>query len=219
MKRLVLLLLALVSIAGQANDILVGVGDQNGEALSVRDGLFVGSLAKFYQCPFDRLGMDYELRLMPQVRNLYLLERGDIDIVLPLVEVSKRNTYAIFTRKMIDIPFVLFSRVEIDLSADLAGYRFAVLRESASGDLVLRRNAQMEEVTSWVQSLRLAKLGRFDGAVIPAPVIADVDPGLFEGMQQYEFGSIPLSLYVSRKSPHASDLVERINAAIAECQR
>lgn len=202
-----------------ATEIIVGVGDRNGEALGLQNGRLVGALAHHYQCAFDRSGLKFDLRLLPQVRSLYLLEKGEIDIALPLVHSSERDEYAIFTRKMADIPFAAYTQREIDLSGDISSYKFAVLRSSASANLVSKRNAQFEEVTSWVQALQLAQLGRFDGAVIPAPVIKDVDPALFEGMKRTEFGTIPMSLYVSKKSRQAGMLVEQLNAAIEECQR
>lgn len=215
-----LLLVFLLAIPGYgpATEIVVGVGDHNGSALGLSDGKFTGTLAKLFQCPFDKTGLRFDLRLLPQVRNLYLLEKGEIDIALPLTRVSRRADYAIFTRKMAEIPFILYTSRDFDFSGDISSYKFAVMRGSASVDLVMKRNARFEEVTSWVQALKLAQLGRYDGAVIPAPVIGNVDPKLLEGVKKWGFGASPMSLYVSRKSPHAAMLVERLNAAIATCQ-
>lgn len=217
-RNLLLIIVLVVPGYVMATEIVVGVGDRNGDALGLQDGKFVGSLANFYQCPFDSLDLDFQVSLLPQVRNLYLLEKGEIDIALPLVRVSGRDQYAIFTRKMADIPFLLYTREENDLSGDISAYKFAVLRSSASADLVAMRNAEYEEVTSWIQALRLAKLGRFDGAVIPEPLTRNLDPDLFDGMKSMDFGTIPMSLYVSKKSRHAEILVRRLNQAIEECQ-
>ena len=217
-KHILLVLLLTAAGISVAEEIIVGVGDRNGDALSVHNGKLVGSLSSYFQCPFDRSGLTFELRLQPQVRNLYLLEKGEIDIALPLVSVSTRDKYAIFTRKMIDIPFHIYTREENSLSDDMSNYKFTVLRGSASADLVTQNNAKFEEVTSWLQALQLAQLGRFDGAVIPAPVIRNIDPGFLDGMKKIEFGAMPMSLYISKKSRDAEMLVQKLNAAIELCQ-
>lgn len=217
-KRLLLVILLGASGSSSAVEILVGIADRNNGAIDVRGGKLVGSLAEYYQCPFDKSGLSFDLRPLPMVRSLYLLEQGQIDIAMPMVRVSERGEYGIFTHKLADIPFLVYTREDIDLSGDISQYRFTGMRASASGDLVAKRNAQFEAVTDWVQALRLAQIGRFDGAVIPATVIPNVDPGLFEGMRKKDFGSIPLSMYVSKKSRHSAMLVERLNSAIEACQ-
>lgn len=215
-----LLLVLLITAPGfsPAAEIVVGIADRNEDVISVRGGKFIGSFAELYQCPFDKSGLSFDFRLLPMVRSLYLLEKGQIDIAMPLVRVSERGEYAIFTQKLADVPFHVYTREDIDLSGDISQYKFTGMRASASGDLVAKRNAHFEAVTDWVQALRLAQLGRFDGAVIPAPVIRTVDSDLFEGMRKKDFGSIPLSMYVSKESHHSAMVVERLNSAIEACQ-
>ena len=208
-----------IGIFFQANaaDVTVGLGDQNRDAIRLENGRLVGSLAKIYQCTLDKSGLSYDISVLPQARVLHLLERGELSLGLPLVEVPSRNEFAQFTHPMLDVPFVLYTRKEINVSDDLSAYTFTVLRASASMDLVVERNAQFKEVTSWTQALALARLGRFDGAVIPVPVLGRLDAENFAGLNQLDFGSIPVSIYVSRQIDNTDELVRRLNAAIDAC--
>jgi ABC-type amino acid transport substrate-binding protein len=208
-----------IGIFFQANaaDVTVGLGDQNRDAIRLENGRLVGSLAKIYQCTLDKSGLSYDISVLPQARVLHLLERGELSLGLPLVEVLSRNEFAQFTHPMLDVPFVLYTRKEINVSDDLSAYTFTVLRSSASMDLVVERNAQFKEVTSWTQALALARLGRFDGAVIPVPVLGRLEAENFAGLNQLDFGSIPVSIYVSRQINNTDELVRRLNAAIDAC--
>ena len=79
-------------------------------------------------------------------------------------------------------------------------------------------SAEFIEVESWTQALALAKLGRYDGAVVPEAVIVGLDAENFEGLTRYNFGSIPASMYVSRQIDNTEALVERLNSAIDACR-
>jgi len=201
-----------------AASVTVGVGDQNREALGLVDGMLVGALAKLYQCPLDRSGLSFDMRLLPQARVLLQLQRGELDLGLPLVRLDHRDEYAVFTAPMMDIPFVLYTSRGIEVTDDLSAYTFTVLRSSASVDLVAQRKAQFAEVSSWTQALELARLGRFDGAVIPEVVLKDLAAENFAGLQRLDFGSLPLSMYVSRKMRNHEDLVQKLNAAVTACR-
>lgn len=83
--------------------------------------------------------------------------------------------------------------------------------------MVVERNAQFKEVTSWTQALALARLGRFDGAVIPAVVLEKLEAENFAGLNQLHFASIPVSIYVSRQIDNTDELVRRLNTAIRAC--
>lgn len=155
--------------------------------------------------------------MLPQARVLLLLERGDIHLGLPLVRLDDRDEFAIFTRKFMDISFALYTRKNFELTDNLSGYNFSVMRASASVDLVAQRGAVYTEVSSWLQALELARLDRFDGAVIPKVVLDGLPAESFGGLRQLDFGSIPLSFYVSRAVDNAEDLARRLNAAIDQC--
>lgn len=209
--------LLMVGCLIQASDIRVGVGDQNQKALSIDQGRLVGSLASLYQCPMEKSGLAFDLRPLPQARVLLELERGEIQLALPLVRLDHRDKYAIFTSKLMDIAFVLYTTRDIDLSGELSAYNFTVLRASASIDLVAQRKGRFTEVTSWIQALELARLDRFDGAVIPKVVLKGLAAENFVGLRQLNFGSIPLSMYVSKAADNAAELVQQLNAAIDQC--
>jgi ABC-type amino acid transport substrate-binding protein len=206
------------SIQSHATEISVGVGDANRSAVKVENGRLVGSLAKLYQCPFDKSGFTFNLRLLPQARVLLGLQRGDLSLGMPLVKLNHRDDYAVITKPMMDIRFVLYTRKDIKVTSDLSAYNFTVLRSSASIDLVAQHNAQFTEVSSWTQALELARLGRFDGAVIPAVVLKDLAAEDFAGLRQLDFGSLPLSMYVSKQIDNTEEIVQRLNAAIDLCQ-
>ena len=216
-RSTLVLLVVLASITANAAVVTVGVGDQNREALSVKNGRLVGSLAKTYQCALDNSNLNYQLRVLPQARVLHQLERGQLDLGLPLVKLSHRDNFAIFTHPMRDVEFHLYTRNNIEVSDDLSGFTFVVLRASASIDLVVDRNARFKEVTSWTQALSLARLGRFDGAVIPRVVINNLAADNFAGLTKLEFGSIPLSMYVSKNIDDSEELALLMNHAIMAC--
>jgi ABC-type amino acid transport substrate-binding protein len=206
-----------IFVQANAADVTIGLGDQNRDALHIKNGRFVGALANIYQCTLDKSGLSYEIRSLPQARVLHLLEQGELSLGLLLVKLQNRDEFAQFTHPMLDAQFVLYTRKAINVTDDLSTYTFTVLRSSASIDLVVERNAQFKEVTSWTQALALARLGRFDGAVIPAIVIEKLEAEHFAGLSQLDFGSIPASIYVSRQIDNTDELVRRLNIAIDAC--
>ena len=68
---------------------------------------------------------------------LYQLERGEIDLGLPLVKVTDRDKYAAFTLPMVDVQFLLYSSNKIVESDDLSGNTFVIRRSAASRDLIV----------------------------------------------------------------------------------
>lgn len=199
------------------HEITIGIGDTNRVALSYENGQFGGSLARLYQCALDSTDLGYKVRYYPQVRVLHLLERGELDLGLPLARLPERDRYAVFTHPLFETRFHLFTRKSIDPDSDLSGYTFTVLRASASAKIAASRNAKYEEVASWTQALSLAKLGRFDGALIPALIVADIGDNQLDGLKRIDFGSIQVSIYVSKNIDHHDDIVTRLNAAIKKC--
>ena len=218
MIRLIFLIYSLsISFQALSADVIVGVGDQNQEALGFENGRFVGSLANHYQCVFDNSGLSFDIRLLPQARLLLLLKRGELSMGLPLVKLESRDEFAVFTRLMFDTPFVLYSRKDIKIDHDLSDYTFTLLRDSASIELATKRKAKFKGVTSWTQALELARLGRYDGAIIPAVIIENLGEEYFEGLNKLDFGTLPVSMYVSRQIDNTESLVEKLNAAIDAC--
>ncbi len=218
--RLAVLTIFFVLVAPvHASSIVVGVADGNTDVLSWRDGRFVGKLGPRYQCVFDNTKLDFVFRTYPHARILHNLESGDIDIGLPLVRVSDRDRYAVFASGILDVDFLLFSSKPIDPDADLTGHTFTVRRSTASKDLVLERNGRFEEVSSWSQAVELAQMGRFDGVVIPEIIANGLPAEQYDGLHRSRFGTIPLSLYVSRQSSQRDELVARFNQAVADCRQ
>ena len=202
----------------QASVIKVGVSDGNVDVLYMRDGRFVGSIASFYQCAFDKVGLEFEFRLYPHARILHNLQSGEIDLGLPLVKVSERDEYADFPQGLLDVKFLLYSYRDISVDDDLSGYSFTVRRATASKDLVVARGGGYEEVSSWEQAVKLAQIGRFDGVVIPELIARGIPAENYEGMNRTLFGTIPLALYVSHKSSHRDILVAQFERAIVDCR-
>lgn len=108
-----------IFVQANAADVTVGLGDQNRDAIRFENGRLVGSLAKIYQCTLDKSGLSYEIRVLPQARVLHQLEQGELSLGLALVKLQSRDEYAQFTHTMLDAPFVLYTRKEINLSDDL----------------------------------------------------------------------------------------------------
>ena len=217
-KYLAFILSLGISFQANSADVIVGIGEQNQDALTVKKGRFSGSLAKFYQCVLDKSGLSFEYRVLPHQRVLHQLKQGDISLGLPMVKVESRSEFAVFTNPILQAPFALFTGRDIDVSSDLSAYTFAVVRHTASVDLVVGRKAQFLEVENWAQALALSKLGRYDGAVVPEAAIVDLDAEMFEGLIKYRFGSIPASMYVSRQIDNTEALVERLNSSIDTCK-
>lgn len=157
----------------------------------------------------DQSGLQYVVRFYPQVRELHLLERGEIDLGLPLAKLAERDRYAVFTSPLFVARLHVFTGEHIDVHGDLSSYTLTVLRASASARLAASRKAGYVEVASWLQALDLARLGRFDGALIPAPIVSDLGEDQLCGMRRIDFGSIPVSIYVSKKK------VTTMNASLA----
>jgi len=216
-RYLALSLCLVIPTLSPAQTVTIGIGDTNRVALSFENGQFGGALARLYQCAMDSAGLEYRVNFFPQVRILHMLEKGEIDLGLPLAKLAERDEYAVFTLPLLETRFHLFTRQDIDPQSDLSGYTFSVLRASASARVAASHNANFVEVASWIQALSLARLGRFDGALIPAPIVADIGEDQLDGLKRIDFGSIPVSIYVSRKIDNTEELVTRLNAAIKEC--
>lgn len=211
------LLLALPLCTGAA-EIRIGIADQHGSALKLKDGRFAGVLAKAFQCPLDRSGLNLEMLLMPHARVMLQLERGEIDIAMPLVQLDRRDQYANFSKPLFEIEFALFSQKPINPEQDLSDYTFTVLRSSAAVALVQQRNGNIIEVNSWTQALELARLGRFDGAVVAMPGVANIPAEGFEGLQRFLFDWLPIGFYVSQAIPNSDELRQQLNTAIDACR-
>ena len=211
-------MLAFVTAPGETADIRGGIGDRSRTAVRVENGELVGSLAALYKCALHKTGLKFDFSPLPQARLLLELRRGELDLGLPLVRRKDRDEYAIFTRTLLNAPFHLYTRESVTKADDLSGYTFAVLRSSASIDLVVKRNAKFMEVDSWSQALELARMGRLDGAVVPEPVISNVHSERFADLRRIDFGSLPTSMYVSKVIANSSGLVQSLNSAILECR-
>lgn len=217
LRVLTAVLLALPLFAGAA-EITIGIADQHKAALDIHDGRFTGTLAAKFQCPLDRSGLEIKMIWVPHARLLLQLRRGEVDIGMPLIRLDERDVYAEFAQSLMPIEFALFSKQPIALDADLSKHSFVILRSTASSALVKKRNGNVVEVSSWSQALELARLGRYDGAVIPLAVIPNLAPGSFTGLIQSSFASLPISFYVSRAIDNTETLLQRLNDAIDACR-
>lgn len=218
MIRSFLLLIVLIgSTTSVAETLVIGVGDQNQKAVSVKNGKLIGSVASNYQCILDKLGFAFDLQLLPQARILRQLEQGEIAIGMPLVKYNDWDEFAIYTNTVIRVPYYLFSSKELDLSQDLSNRTFGIMRASITKDMAIQRNAQYREVTSWLQALSMVKLGRVDGAIIPGPIVEHLGKESFSGLTQAYLESKPVSFYVSKKAKNAENLVKRLNDTIDMC--
>ena len=153
------LLLFLFNILS-AGEILVGVGNENRDALKVENGKLVGSkaAANGYQCVIDSLREKVgkvKLQFMPQKRMLFLLDKGELAIALPLTQNPDRDLIGYFADPVLKIKYHLYSRKEIDLSSNLADYKFVTIRGSATGGLLRDRGLQFEFVSSYLKHSRL----------------------------------------------------------------
>jgi len=163
--------------------------------------------------------LSFNFRLLPLARLLQELERGEISLGLPMTRLESRDRYAVFTRPLLQIRFILFSNREIAVGDDLSTYSFTVLRSSASVDLLQQHKAQVIEVNDWIQGLALTRLGRSDGSLIPLVVVNNIGKENFTGLRRQEFGSLPLSIYVSGALDNTGELVYQLNAAIEACSK
>lgn len=203
----------------QSLEIDVGVADQHGAAIGVKNSSLTGLLANTFQCPLDKSGLSFNFRLLPLARLLQELERGEVSLGLPMIRLESRDRYAVFARPLLQIKFILFSNRDIVLSDDLSAYSFTVLRSSASVDLLKQHKAKVIEVNDWTQGLALTRLGRSDGSLIPLVVVKNMEKENFTGLRRQEFGSLPLSIYVSGALDNTRELVYQFNVAIEACSK
>ncbi len=215
--RFVLLLLFSSPVFSET--LSVGIATQHSEAVRLEVGDLAGNLAVDYQCIFERSDYSVEYELVPQARLLKMLESGRLDVGIPLVKVDHRDDYAVFTNTIEQVPFHLYSKREIDLAAkDLSRYSFAMVRSASRGGLgSIADTANFKEVTTWLQALELARIGRYDGAVIPEPVVANLAPDKFDGLIKQDFGSVSVSTYVSKARKNYETLIEQLNKNIDIC--
>ncbi len=218
MIRYLLLIITLcVPFAAQPVEIDVGVADQHGAAIGVENSRLTGKLANIFQCPLDKSGLSFNFRLLPLARLLQELERGEVSLGIPMVKLDNRDRFAVFAKPLVQIRFILYTNRDIKLADDLSTYNFTVLRSSASVDLLKQHNAQIIEVNDWAQALALTRLGRSDGALVPLLVVKTLTADNIIGLRRQEFGSLPLSIYVSGALDNTEELVYQLNAAIEAC--
>ena len=214
-----LLIFCIVNPAQAATtELKVGIANQHYDSLRLENGKLVGNLAEPYQCVVDDLTYSVKYYVLPQIRVLNLLQTGGLDVGIPLVQQPDRDVYAMFAEPLLWPPFHLYTKKDIDTSGDLSGYTFTVVRSAARGGKeYLARNPNFIEVNEWGHALSMAQFGRADGAVIPAPVIKSLPAKRFEGLKKQDFGSIPLSMYVSRQSANTHEILSHLNASIQHC--
>lgn len=116
----------------------------------------------------------------------------------------------------------MYSAREIDLAAkDLSGYTFTVVRSASHGGMgSIADSANFKEVTTWLQALELGRIGRYDGAHIPEPVLANLAnlaPDKFDELIKQDFGSVSVSTYVSKARKNYESLLEQLNKNIDIC--
>ncbi|MDJ0832078.1 MAG: hypothetical protein QNJ69_01060 [Gammaproteobacteria bacterium] len=199
-------------------ELKVGIANQHYDSLRLENGKLVGNLAEPYQCVVDDLAYSISYYVLPQIRVLNLLQSGGLEVGIPLVHAPERDEYAMFAQPLLWPPFHLYAKDDIDTSGDLSGYTFTVVRSAARGGKeYLARNPNFIEVNEWSHALAMAQFGRADGAVIPAPVIKSLPPKRFEGLKKQDFGAIPLSMYVSKQSANAHEILRDLNASIELC--
>lgn len=200
----------------------VGIATQHSEAVRLEVGGLAGNLAVDYQCLFERSDYSVEYELVPQARLLKMLESGRLDVGIPLVKIDHLDDYAVFTNTIEQVPFHVYSKREIDLAAkDLSGYSFAVVRTASRGGLgSIADTANFKEVTTWLQALELARKGRYHGADILGPVLANLAnlaPDKFDELIKQDFGSVSVSTYVSKARKNYETLIEQLNKNIDIC--
>lgn len=192
-----------------------GVADH----IDVVDGGLVGARAPIYQCVFDLAGEDFRYTVMPLKRSLYELDKGGVDITLPLVWESSRDRYGDFGGDLFFADYVYLSIRELPPISRDSGLTYVMLRSFAGLTVLLEdKDAEVKFVNLWEQAPAMLKEGRADAVLIPAGLVAGFMEDYEGTYYQQEAGRLGVSFYVAKK--HSKDgLTAKLRDAVNECRR
>jgi len=209
--------LTLTAYDANSMDLKLGVSEGNSGALRYVDQKFNGALADKYTCVIENTELNWSIRVLPQARILHNLRNGELDAGIPLAHGKDRDVYAEFSSTIFDAPFYLYTNEELSMQDDFSGLVFGTLRASFNVDLINQRNAKALELNEYMQAIKMTRLGRIDGVVIPAPVVSSFSEEVLKEMTKHAFGSQPAGIYISKKAPRHKHILEKINVAINAC--
>lgn len=197
--------------------VAVNVGVE--ERFDVENGELVGAGSDPYRCVFDLTGENFSYVLMPLKRSLYELDKGGVDVTLPLVQEPSRDEYGDFGGHLYYVDYVYLSLKKLDPIQEDSGLSFVMLRSFAGLRVLLNdKSAKVFFVNLWEQAPEMLKKGRADAVLMPKTFVAtfmrDYDAPFF----QQHAGRLGVSFYIARRH-RETGLTEKLRQAVDECRQ
>lgn len=210
-------LFALCVTAAQAvESITVGVGSRMLNAISSAEGKLSGDLAPLYKCVFDKSGVEPRFIQVPLKRGFNYLNRGEIDVLLPLAKSERRDNVGLFGGELFPGEYVYVSLKPIPTVQAMQGLRYAVPRGFVGAEVFPEGNTQVAEVGEWSQLAAMLRYDRIDVAILPQLIVESVfGPDVVDVFQR-PAGVLPVSFYLSN---HTEDtgVASKLIASVDEC--
>lgn len=200
-----------------ADPYIVAVNVGVPEIFDVEDGNLVGAGSPPYHCVFDHTGENFTFVLMPLKRSLYELDKGRVDVTLPLVREPSRDEYGDFGGHLYYVDYVYLSLRELGPIQEDSGLSFVMLRSFAGLRVLLKDEyAEVFFVNLWEQAPEMLKQGRADAVLIPETLVAGFMEDYTEPYFQQHAGRLGVSFYIARKH-RETGLTAKLRLAVDEC--
>jgi len=194
-------------------DLVIGISDSNKKALAYENGQLTGSFSDMFECQLKVMHHSYEVQVYPQIRLLLELQKGTIDMAMPLAQTPSRDRYAIFSDTVLEVGFTLLSKEAVTDIHNLEDITFATLRSGSYNDILISRGANITEVNSYDQAFQMVQKERLDAVVIPTPLLLAFKD-LAIGLNTQELKPQKVGYYINAEQPKIASL---LNKAIKEC--
>jgi len=205
-----------VTTAEAVESITVGVGSRMLNAISSPEGKLSGDLAPLYECVFDKAGVEPSFIEVPLKRGFNYLNRGDIDVLLPLAKSERRDNVGLFGGQLFRGEYVFVSLKPIPPVQAMQGLRYAVPRGFIGAEFIPEGNAQVAEVGEWSQLAAMLRYDRIDVAVLPQLIVESVFGPDVVNVFQRPAGVLPISFYLSSDT-YDKGLASKLVASVGHC--
>lgn len=195
----------------------VGVSEGVPELMDIYDGHLAGSLATTYGCVFESTRYQVEYVSVPLKRGLYYLEKGQLDVLIPLARNPQRDQKLIFGGELIRSEYSYISTEPFDEILERETARFAIVRGFVGSVFIPDSAYHVYEVTRWSQLVPMLTRGRADASIIPTKIAGQVLGDLIDQLHVKPAGVLDASLYIS--PVHGlSEIKERIQGSVQKCR-
>jgi len=179
-----------------------------------------GELGAQFQCAVDKAGLSDALEVLPFQRARVLFDKGEVDVIFPLVQSADRDSWASPSHPVLEIEPALVTRdASINGIQDLVGKRVATSRGSAFHEILLAAGIEVLPVGLYNQGIRMVDNGHADAVILPKPMIEEDPEAHRNELFVVALDPVKIIFYVSYQRDGYGEIVSLLNKSIAQCQK